>query len=147
MNRPTIQIKVKNDLPFDQLLALYESVGWYAYINEERRSELQMAVQNSTYVVSAWNGDTLIGLARGLSDDSSIFFLQDILVRPDFQRQGIGKQLLMNCLERFKHVRSRILLTDDEEKQFRFYKSLGFKNTKDLSKFQVNTFVLTESMD
>lgn len=147
MNDPKIQIKVRNDLPFDQLLALYESVGWNAYTNEQRRSELQKAVLNSTYVVSAWYGDTLIGLARGLSDDSSIFFLQDILVRPDFQRQGIGKQLLMNCLERFKHVRSRVLLTDDEGKQFRFYKSLGFKNTKDLGNLQVNTFVLFERMD
>jgi ribosomal protein S18 acetylase RimI-like enzyme len=147
MNDPKIQIKVRNDLPFDQLFALYESVGWYAYTNEQRRSELQKAVFNSTYVVSAWYGGTLIGLARGLSDDSSIFFLQDILVRPDFQRQGVGKQLLMNCLERFKHVRSRVLLTDDEGKQFHFYKSLGFKNTKDLGNSQVNTFVLFERMD
>ncbi len=143
----SIEIRIGYELPADQLLALYESVGWIAYTNEKRRPELQDAIRNSTYVVSAWSGDTLVGLVRGLSDDSSIFFLQDILVNPDFQRKGIGKKLLTNSLERFKHVRSTVLLTDDEEKQLKFYKSFGFKNTKDITKFQVNTFVLFENVD
>ena len=105
------------------------------------------AVRNSTYVVSAWSGNTLIGLARGLSDDVSIFYLQDILVRPAFQGQGIGRRLIDNCLERFAHVRSKVLLTDDQEKQLRFYESLGFKNTKHLVKWQLNTFVQIDGMD
>ncbi len=142
-----VDIRLGHDLPLDQLLALYESVGWIEYINEKRGPELQDAIRNSTYVVSAWSDDTLVGLARVLSDDSSIFYLQDILVNPKFQRKGIGKQLMNNCMERFKHVRSRVLLTDDEEKQLQFYESFGFKNTRDLSKFQVNTFVLYEDMD
>jgi ribosomal protein S18 acetylase RimI-like enzyme len=89
----------------------------------------------------------LIGLARGLSDDSAVFFLQDILVKPEFQRKGIGKKLLENCLERFKHVRSKVLLTDDDEVQKVFYESLGFKNIKDLNKYKLNTFVLFEGME
>ena len=89
----------------------------------------------------------LIGLARGLSDDSAVFFLQDILVKPKFQRKGIGKKLLENCLERFKHVRSRILLTDDAQAQKIFYESLGFKNIKDLNKFKLNTFVMFDGME
>jgi hypothetical protein len=60
---------VGNDLPFDQLLQLYDSVGWIAYTSEQRRNDLQKAVRNSTYVVFAWSGNTLIGLARGLSID------------------------------------------------------------------------------
>ena len=142
-----IEIRIGCELPADQLLALYESVGWSAYTNEVRGPELQDAIRNSTYVVSAWSGGTLVGLTRGLSDDSSIFYLQDILVNSKFQRKGIGKQLMNNCLERFSHVRSRVLLTDDEEKQRQFYESFGFKNIRDLSKFQVNTFVLFENMD
>ena len=89
---------------------------------------------------------TLIALARGLSDDVSIFFLQDILVRPEFQRMGIGKQLLTRCLERYQHVRSRVLLTDDEENQLRFYESAGFKNIQDLTKSRLNAYILSESI-
>lgn len=136
-----IDIKVGKELPVEQLLALYDAVNWGAYTNEENRNKLETAVRNSTYVVSAWKDSELVGFARGLSDDVSIFYLQDILVRPDFQRTGIGRILLNNCLERFSHVRTKILLTDDEEKQLKFYESLGFKNTRHLQKIVLNVFV------
>ena len=139
-----IEMKVGSDLPPDQLVELYDSVGWRAYTTGPYERELPNAIRNSTYVVSAWSGDTLIGLARGLSDDVSIFFLQDVLVHRGFQGKGIGKQLVKNCLERFAHVRSKILLTDDQERQLRFYESLGFRNTKQLP---VNAFMLAEGME
>ncbi len=142
-----IEIRVGHDLSFDQLLALYESLGWIAYTHEQRRAQLPDAIRNSTYVVSAWQGERLIGLTRGLSDDVSIFYLQDILIHPDFQRQGIGKRLLGNCLERFKHVRSKVLLTDDEERQAQFYESLGYKDTRKLNKLQLHTFVQIDGID
>lgn len=136
-----IEIRVGSDLPFEQLLSLYNSVNWLVYTNEENRQMLDTAVRNSTYVVSAWQGDQLIGLARGLSDDISIFYLQDILIRPEYQGTGIGRTLLANCLERFKHVRAKVLMTDNEEKQLKFYKSMGFENTKEITRFTLNVFV------
>ena len=50
------------------------------------------------------------------------FYLQDILVRPEHQRTGVGRQLLAVCLERYSHVRQKVLLTDDEAQE-RFYES------------------------
>ena len=141
-----IDIKVGKELPFEQLLALYDSVNWAAYTNEQNRNKLETAVRNSTYVVSAWKDSELAGFARGLSDDVSIFYLQDILVRPDYQGKGIGRMLLNNCLERFSHVRTIMLLTDDEEKQLKFYESLGFKNTRHLQKIVMNAFVQMEGI-
>ena len=146
-NSSQVEIRVGHDVQFDQLLELYESVGWIMYTNEQRRAQLQDAIRNSTYVVSAWQEDRLIGLARGLSDDVSIFYLQDILIRPDFQRQGIGRKLLGNCLERFEHVKTKVLLTDDEERQARFYESLGYKDTRRLNKLQLHTFVQIDGID
>ena len=146
MENKKIEIKEGREIPFDQLISLYDSVGWAAYTNEERRSDLKKAVRNSSCVITAWCEGTLIALARGLSDDVSIFYLQDILVSPEFQRRGIGKQLLTRCLERYQHVRSRVLLTDDEEKQMQFYESMGFINTKNLKQFKINAFVLTDGV-
>jgi ribosomal protein S18 acetylase RimI-like enzyme len=136
-----IDIRIGNNLPLEQLLALYNSVNWLLYTNEVNRDKLVTAVRNSTYVVSAWQEDQLIGLARGLSDDVSIFFLQDILIRPEYQNRGIGRTLLANCLERFKHVRAKVLMTDNEKKQLKFYKSMGFENTKEITRFTLNVFV------
>ena len=144
---PAIELRTGRDLPFDQLLALYESVGWVAYTNEDRRADLPRAVRNSTYVVSAWHRDTLVGLARGLSDDVSILYLQDILVRPAFQRQGIGRQLLDNVLARFRHVRTVVLLTDDRAQQLQFYASAGFVNTRDLTAPPLNAFVRIDGLN
>ena len=146
MNLPTIEIRIGCDLPFDQLLALYDSVGWVAYTSEQRRTGLQKAVRNSTYVVSAWSEGTLVGLARGLSDDVSVFYLKDVLVRPAFQGRGIGRELVSRCLERFKHVRAKVLLTDNDEKQLRFYESIGFRNIEHLSRLRLNAFVQIDDL-
>ena len=64
----------------------------------------------------------------------SIFYLQDILILPDYQRRGIGRMLLEDCLARFSHVRTKVLMTDDEARQKAFYESLGYRNTRDLEK-------------
>ena len=147
MNLPAIEIRIGNDLPADQLRELYDSVGWKAYTTGPRGKDLPKAIRNSTYVVSAWSGGRLIGLARGLSDDVAILFLQDVLVHPDYQGQGIGRHLVESCLARFAHVRSKVLLTDDQPGPLRFYESLGFKNTKQLKKMQINAFMLTEGVE
>lgn len=139
MALPPFELRVNSDLPLDALLSLYDSVGWGAYTRDP--TGLQTALRNSTCVVTAWREGQLIGLARALSDDVSIAYIQDILVCPEFQRGGVGRALLTHLLERFAHVRSTVLLTDDDEKQLRFYASLGFKNTRDLVKVPLNAFV------
>jgi ribosomal protein S18 acetylase RimI-like enzyme len=148
MESSLINIKTgQHNLPFDQVIGLYNSVGWIAYTTEEQRPNLQEAIQNSTYVVTAWCGEKMVGLVRCISDDVSIFYLQDILIHPDYQRQGVGKKLMLKCLERFEHVRMKVLLTDDEERQRIFYESLGYKNTKDLKKIKLNAFVQIVGME
>lgn len=147
MNKPEITLKTGYDIPFDQLVDLYNSVGWLAYTIDEQRPKLIEAIRNSTYVVTAWSSEMLVGLARCLSDDVSICYLQDILIHPEFQRHGFGRRLLSNCLERFAHVRMKVLITDDEERQKLFYESLGYKNTKNLKKIPLNTYVQIAGRD
>ena len=93
------------------------------------------------------DSEILVGLARCMSDDSSINYLQDILILPEYQGQGIGRRLLEKCLERFKHVRTHVILTDDEDRQKHFYESLGYKNTKSLKKVCLNCYVKIKGMD
>ncbi|MFC2082479.1 GNAT family N-acetyltransferase [Candidatus Bipolaricaulota bacterium] len=147
MTKHGIELRTDSELPVSSLFALYTAVGWGAYTNEERREDLHKAVENSSYVVSAWEGEKLVGLARGLSDDVSIFYLQDILVHPEYQRRGIGEQLLQACLDRYAHVRSKVLMTDDEVRQRLFYEKAGFRNSKDLAGAKLNTFVLIDGVD
>ncbi len=126
------------------VFALYNSCGWTNYTKDA--DNLMKAILNSTYVVTCRKGDELLALARCVSDDVSICYLQDILVNPAHQRKGIGRKLLENCLERFAHCRTQVILTDDEERQRLFYESLGFKNTKTLDRVSLNCYVRMSGM-
>jgi predicted N-acetyltransferase YhbS len=50
-------------------------------------------VNNSNLLVTAWDGDKLVGVARSMTDFHYACYLSDLAVDGDYQRQGIGKQL------------------------------------------------------
>lgn len=122
------------------LVGLYASVGWAAYAKDP--DSLVRAVEQSSYVVSARDSDgELVGLARIISDDVSICYFQDILVRPDQQRTGVGRTLLERALERYVHVRQKVLITDNEPGQRAFYESIGFIEAQDFQPAPLRAFV------
>lgn len=124
------QILENPEIPLESLVDLYNSVGWIEYTKSETVGHLPRALKNSSIVVAAFNDSALIGLARGLSDDVSIFFLQDILVHPHYQRVGIGSQMLERCLLRYHHVRMHVLITNNLESQRAFYAAHGFQSSQ-----------------
>ncbi|MBR0356823.1 MAG: GNAT family N-acetyltransferase [Clostridia bacterium] len=109
-----------------QILSLYESVGWTAYT--DRPHVLRKGIENSLLCLAAFEGDRLIGLIRAVGDGQTVVLIQDILVHPGYQRQGVGTRLMKCVLERFKDVRQVQLLTDDTPKTISFYESLGFQS-------------------
>jgi ribosomal protein S18 acetylase RimI-like enzyme len=132
-------LKAEAALSVEALVELYSSVGWDTYARDPER--LQLAVAGSSYVVSAWRGGELAGLARCLSDDVSVTYIQDVLVHPEARRLGLGRALLVDCLERYAQVRQVVLLTDDRPEQLAFYAALGFRNTRALVDTPLNAFV------
>ncbi|MGP6140448.1 GNAT family N-acetyltransferase [Jeotgalibaca sp. A127] len=101
-----------------------ESVGWTGYTDypEIMKKLLSGALTH----MSAWDGDELVGLVRAVGDGCYILYIQDILVHPDYQRQGIGQILVKRVLETAKDMRQIILTTDNTEKTTLFYRSVGF---------------------
>ena len=124
-----LTIRPVTDIDLAELLALYDSVGWSAYTRQP--AVLRAAVAGSSYVVIARRGQRLVGLARAVSDDATICYLQDVLVAPDEQRTGIGRALVAAVLDRYAAVRQKVLLTDDEPGQRAFYESLGYQEAHD----------------
>lgn len=103
---------------------LYEDAGWTSYTKDI--SKLLEGIENSLLVVSAWNDDKLVGLIRVVGDRNTIIYIQDILVLNSYKRKGIGSELLAIVLDKYKHVRQKVLLTDDSEDTRAFYESNGF---------------------
>lgn len=108
----------------DELLALYESVGWTNYTR--RQALLREAYQRSLCAFAAYNGERLAGVVRAVGDGASILYVQDLLVHPDYQRRGIGTRLLRALLAAFPDVYQTVLLTDDQAPTAVFYESIGF---------------------
>ena len=113
-----------------EILNLYESVGWINYTNNPKM--LENAFVNSLKILGAYEDEKLIGIIRVVGDGHSVVFIQDLLVYPEYQRQGIGTALLKQILIDYKYVYQKHLLTENTEKTIQFYKSLGFTMDTDM---------------
>ncbi|MGT2866362.1 GNAT family N-acetyltransferase [Streptococcus fryi] len=114
----------------DQLIKLYGQVGWTNYTQQPER--LVEGIANSLYCIAAFDEHKLVGLCRLVGDGVTIMFVQDILVLPSYQRQGIGKALLEKSLERFSDCYQIHLLTDNSPKTRQFYQSIGFREVSEI---------------
>ncbi len=111
----------------EKLKHLYSDAGWTSYTRD--MPKLMRGIENSLDVISAWDGDILIGLIRTIGDGETIIYIQDILVLKAYKRQGIGRQLMNQILDKYLDVRQIILLTDNTNEQKAFYESMGMKDS------------------
>jgi GNAT superfamily N-acetyltransferase len=119
-------VRVSDDpraVDFDQLRALHQDTSW---AQDRTLFDLQRAVAASSLVVTAWSGLTLIGCVRVLSDFVYRAMLCDVIVHPDYRRQGIGRLLVEHVTShpRLDRVQKFTLLTASAGS---FYRRLGWK--------------------
>ena len=120
-----IGYKTNDAISFEEILPLYEAAGWSNYTSNP--TMLQNALEHSLFLNSARDEEgNLIGFLRAVGDGYSILYIQDIIVLPEYQRQGIGTQLLRQTMEYFNEVYQIILTTDSELKTIAFYEANGF---------------------
>lgn len=119
-----MEIKEYRSYKEAEIRRLYTEVGWTAYT--ENMSVLEQGYKNSLLVLAAYENDELLGIIRVVGDGFTIIFVQDILVFPREQRNGVGTALMKAVLDRYPDVRQIELATDNTSKTVAFYKSLGF---------------------
>ena len=126
-----IKITKERSVSIDDVLPLYQAVGWTNYTNQPQMLEQALSHSLATYL--ARDGEKIVGLVRLVGDGFSSVFVQDLIVLPSYQRQGIGSALMKQALADYKDVYQVQLATDESEKTLGFYRSLGFET---LSSFQ-----------
>ena len=104
------------------MLRLYRSVQWSAARKPDR---LMRALGRSHSVVTAWVKGSLVGLGNALSDGSLVVYYPHMLVLPEFQGLGIGRELMKRLMKRYRGFHQHILIAEAEA--ISFYRKCGFK--------------------
>jgi GNAT superfamily N-acetyltransferase len=103
-----LDYRTGNDLDLDAVIDLYVS----STLGERRpvgdRSRMADMLANANLVITAWDGDLLVGISRALSDFAYATYLSDLAVRLSHQRQGIGRELI--CRTREAAPRASLIL-------------------------------------
>ena len=131
-------IEYKETKEFDpkDLERLFLSVNWES---GKYPDKLKRAFQNSSYIVSAWDGSRLVGLVRALADGETIAFIHYLLVDPHYQGQHIGDELMNRILSHLKdHLYVKVMPSDPKTKPF--YERFGFKEYDNYSAMVIKGF-------
>lgn len=119
-----IMIKYTEEKTFtqDQVQELFKSVGW---ISAEYPQRLYKALMNSQTVLTAWDGDRLVGLARVLDDSELVAFVHYVLVHPEYQGRKIAGNMLEYIRDKYKNY-LYIEGMPEDSKNVAFYERHGF---------------------
>lgn len=82
----------------EQVQALFLSVGW---VSGEYPSRLYKALKYSSTVITAWDGEQLIGLVRVLDDSEMVAYMHYVLVQPEYHGHGIAGNMIEMVKEKY----------------------------------------------
>ncbi len=119
-----IEYRVGNELDLDAVIELYRAstLGERRPVDERERMGLMVA--NANLVVTAWDGDLMVGISRSLTDFVYATYLADLAVRLSHQRLGIGKELIRRT--QAEAVKANIILLA-APKAVDYYPHIGFE--------------------
>lgn len=116
----------------EEIIELYDNAGLPRPTNDTER--MQKMVDNSSIVVSAWDEELLVGVARSITDWVWACYLADLAVRHEYKKEGIGKKLI--DLTREKVGDQSMILLLSVPSAMEYYPKVGF--VKQESSFIIN---------
>lgn len=108
-----------------ELQDLFLSVEWSSGHFPDK---LVVAMRHFETVLSAWDGDRLVGLVCAMDDSIMTAYVHYLLVRPEYQHAGIGRHLVEMVKERYASYLRIVLVAYDAETAF--YEACGFEKAQ-----------------
>ncbi len=88
-------MRIEHRLPtVNEYIRLRDSVGWW----KTDENATYKALKNSRFSVVAVEYGTAIGCGRIIGDGGLYFYIQDLIVYPDFQGKGLGKAMMTELM-------------------------------------------------
>ena len=113
------------EISADQAIDLYirSTLGERRPIH--KRQAFENMYQHANLIISAWDGDKLVGISRSLTDFSYVAYLSDLAVDVQYQKQGIGKQLIEKTKSDLEPECMLVLLAAPKAREY--YGPIGFE--------------------
>lgn len=123
-----MDIVYKNTHKFSkkELQELFLSVEWSS---GEYPEKLVIAMRNFDTVYSAWDGEDLVGMICVMDDGIMNAYIHYLLVKPDYQLKGIGKELVKRVTDHYKDYLRIVVICLMEN--VKFYEYCGFETEED----------------
>ena len=120
-------LEYNNELSVREYCHLRMAVGWETLVEEQVKSSLD----NSDFIIACREDEEIVGCARIFWDKGYIAYLADVMVKQEYQKQGIGKAMVEECISYIDKQlkdgwRIKIVIVSAKGKE-PFYEKLGFQ--------------------
>lgn len=117
-----LEYKINPDVSPESIAGLRRSVGWGGM-----ETELNDPALNDYLRIACFDGEALVGFLAVVSNGVTDAYIQDVMVRPDYQGRGIGTELMNRAIGRLKADRIYMISVIYGEEELRpFYEKFGF---------------------
>jgi len=117
-----IEIKETKEINKEKIIKLYKANKWSS---AEKPDLLYKALMNSDSLITAWDGNRLVGLGNAISDGYLVVYYPHLLVHPDYQGKGIGRMIVDKFQKKYGNFHQQLLTADG--KAIDFYRKCGFE--------------------
>jgi len=117
-----IVYQLNEPVKVDDVIRVFRNSGITRPVDQEER--IQKMLDNANLIVTAWDNDRLVGIARAITDFSYCCYLSDLAVDKDYQKSGIGKKLIDKVKETIGEEVALILLSAPNAMDY--YPKVGF---------------------
>ena len=104
-----------------ELAGLFVGTTW---ADGRSADKIKIMLENSTLHISVWREGKIIGFLRVITDNVYRAVLDDLVVHPNFRKQGIGTEIMRQMMKRLEHLEEISL--DCEDELLPYYAKFGF---------------------
>ena len=104
-----------------QIIELRNSVGWNGTVKW-----YEECLQNSYFYICCFDDSKIVGFLDVVSNRVTDSYIQDVIVHPSYQKQGIGTHMMEMAIKKLKEDKIYAISILFDEKLTEFYKKFGF---------------------
>ncbi len=121
-----ILFKINARVKAPEVIEVFKSSGIIRPVDDPAR--IQLMLDNSNLIITAWDGIELIGIARSITDLNYCCYLSDLAIKKEYQQTGLGKKLIDLTKETIGEQCMLLLLSASPAMEY--YPKVGFAKSE-----------------